>query len=542
MRTQVVAALVAATTLFSACSSDSSVRTITPAKVGEVAAPTVEKVGPLADNNGDVPDGVTVPKAVEKPNIVVVMTDDQTLESMRVMTKVNQRIGATGTTFSNSIVTLPTCCPSRATYLTGQYNHNNGVRWNFGKTGGYYALTHQETTFPVALRRAGYRTAHFGKYLNEYGDRNRTEVPLGWVRWGGLVGQSTGQYFNFTLNLDGKLKTYGPNDYQTDVITGLAVDEIRVASKEKRPFFLSVAYFAPHARFGCPLAECKDVDLSQRIREAQEGNDLQTPDPAPKYKNAFADEPLPTKANFDAVGLGQTDGPLRGPLTQDDKDYVLRNYRAELASLKSVDDGVGEIMDALAAAGEAENTVVIFTSDNGYFHGEHRIEFGKYLPYQEALTVPLLMTGPGVAAGQTNDTVVANIDLAPTILDLADVTPLREMDGHTLMPLASNPARLWDRPVLIEGLSPPTQLQPEYRGIRTRKFAYFQFLSGGINGVELYDLENDPDQLNNLVLYPEYRDVVAKFQRITVELRNCEGAQCLAVQSPAGFETSPEPR
>ena len=224
-------------------------------------------------------------QAVDRPNVVVIMTDDQTVESMKTMAKTNALLADSGTSFSNSIVTYPTCCPSRATFFTGQYAHNNGVRFNSGKTGGYSTFKNQETAFPAALQKAGYRTAHIGKFLNGYGDdyATNTKPPAGWTRWAGLVGLSTGQYFNFTLNLDGKLVTYSDTDYQTDVLTALAVEEVKTASAGDEPFFLSLAYLAPHAEFGCPLVECTAEKIKEDIDNANSGADAGSPIPAPQY-------------------------------------------------------------------------------------------------------------------------------------------------------------------------------------------------------------------------------------------------------------------
>lgn len=538
------ATLIVAAVLFSSCgrqtSSDAPI--LRPGAGEELSTPissvAVEGAA-LTTSRGPERIDVETAQAVDRPNVVVIMTDDQTVESMKTMAKTNALLADSGTSFSNSIVTYPTCCPSRATFFTGQYAHNNGVRFNSGKTGGYSTFKNQETAFPAALQKAGYRTAHIGKFLNGYGDdyATNTKPPAGWTRWAGLVGLSTGQYFNFTLNLDGKLVTYSDTDYQTDVLTALAVEEVKTASAGDEPFFLSLAYLAPHAEFGCPLVECTAEKIKEDIDNANSGADAGSPIPAPQYSGSFAQEPLPAKPSFDQFGFGQT-ASLIPPFDAAQKKFIDFNYRSTLESLRSVDDGVEAVVKAVEAAGELDNTVIIFTSDNGFFFGEHRFQFGKYMPYEESLTVPLYIRGPGVAVGQVNDTVVTNADLAPTILEMADAKPLRVMDGVSLGPLLKDPALLWDRPVAIEGLSPPITLQPEWHGIRTRRFAYFEFVSGGVNGVELYDIVKDPYQMNNLVLNPAFADVVAEFHRQTLLLQSCVGAECWSVASPPGFEGS----
>src|SRR3954470_19744116 len=185
--------------------------------------------------------------AAGKPNVVVVMTDDQDFRSMGAMPKTQKLIGDRGTTFAQNIISYPLCCPSRATYYTGEYAHNHGVRWNNYPEGGYYRF-HQREILPVWLQRAGYRTIHIGKYLNETGERNPREVPNGWDDWHGGVDPYTYEYSGFTLNHNGHTQTY-PDDaahYSTDVYAGLAEKAIDASHKDGKPFFLNVAPNAPH--------------------------------------------------------------------------------------------------------------------------------------------------------------------------------------------------------------------------------------------------------------------------------------------------------
>src|SRR5829696_5871671 len=188
-----------------------------------------------------------VAQTATRPNVVVIMTDDQTLEQMRVLTKTRQLIGDQGTTFRNFYCSFPLCAPSRATFLTGQYAHNHGVLSNSPPNGGYTALNHNNT-LPLWLQDAGYFTGHIGKYLNGYGrDTAPTLVPPGWTDWQGLVDNSTYKFYNYTINDNGTLVNYGETeaDYQTDVLTNRAVATIDEAVLDQ-PFFLSVAPVSPH--------------------------------------------------------------------------------------------------------------------------------------------------------------------------------------------------------------------------------------------------------------------------------------------------------
>ena len=193
-----------------------------------------------------------------RPNVVLVMTDDQTVEQMRALERVRDLVGRAGTTFTRNFSTFPLCCPSRATYLTGQYSHNHGVQGNMPPEGGFYKLD-SSNTLPVWLRDAGYATAHIGKYLNGYGTRDPRQVPAGWQEWQGSVDPTTYNFFNYCLNENGKLVTYGPrlnracpnatqrpSAYQGDLYSRKAVGYINRRAPATKPFFLSVAYLAPH--------------------------------------------------------------------------------------------------------------------------------------------------------------------------------------------------------------------------------------------------------------------------------------------------------
>ncbi|HYH61310.1 MAG TPA: sulfatase-like hydrolase/transferase, partial [Solirubrobacterales bacterium] len=223
-----------------------------------------------------------------QPNIVVVMTDDQTLASMSVMPKVERLLAERGVEFTNSFVSNPECCPSRATYLTGQYSHNNGVLRNNSPNGGYPALDGLRT-LPVWLQRADYFTAHIGKYLNQYGVFDPTEIPPGWTEWYGSVDFSTYWMYGYTLNENGTLVTYGereteePANYQTDVYAARAAEVIARQAPEEDPFFLSVAPLAPH-----PEVWPANSDIPP----------FPNPRPAPRHSDAFATAPLPRPPSF----------------------------------------------------------------------------------------------------------------------------------------------------------------------------------------------------------------------------------------------------
>ena len=272
-------------------------------------------------------------------NVVVIMTDDQDFRSMGAMPKTQRLIAERGTTFATSVVSFPLCCPSRATFLTGQYAHNHGVQWNNAPTGGYTKLR-QEETLPVWLQRAGYRTIHIGKFLNEYGEANPTEVPQGWSDWHGGVDPSTYDYYGYTLNHNGTLKTYGrePQDYSTDVYAGLAEQAIRDARRAGKPFFLSLAPNAPHT-------------VATESRARMEGPPAV---PAPRHANRFADAELPRYPNFNPVEM--SDKPaieafFPTPMSEQQIAELTEHYRGRMGSLLAVDDLVARVVKALRRAG-----------------------------------------------------------------------------------------------------------------------------------------------------------------------------------------------
>ena len=443
-------------------------------------------------------------QAAARPNVVVIMTDDQTAASLRVMANVRRLLAERGTTFARSFTVYPQCCPSRASFLTGQYPHNHGVLGNSPPAGGYRRLDHSNT-LPVWLRDAGYYTAHIGKYLNGYGSVDPLEIPSGWSEWRGSVDPSTYRYTGYTLNENGTLTTY--DDYQTDVYAAKAVDIIERRAPLARPFFLSVAFLAPHS--GAPA----DPD--------DPGAGIVTPSPAPRHRDAFASEPLPRPPSFNEADVSDKPPGIssRVLLPPERIAAILENYQQELETLLAVDQAVARIVRALRESGELGNTFVIFTSDNGFFHGEHRVAQGKNLPYEPAIRVPLVVRGPGVPAGRRSMKRVANIDLAPTIVDAANARSGHPLDGRSLLPFLADPGRALTRDLLVErgpGEDP-------YAAIRTGRYLYVEYESGVR---ELYDLDRDPHELESRHADPAYAGVRRDLAERLAHLRACRGADC----------------
>jgi N-acetylglucosamine-6-sulfatase len=445
-----------------------------------------------------------------RPNVLVIMTDDQTVESLRVMTNVRTLLAGAGTTFENSFASFSLCCPSRATFLTGQYAHNHGVLGNAPPAGGYAKLD-SSNTLPVWLQHAGYHTVHVGKYLNGYPGPNRTHVPTGWTEWYGSVDPSTYRFYDYTLNENGRLVSYGsdPGSYQADVYARKGADAIRRLAPAATPFFLSVAFLAPHS--GGP-------------RESDDPRNFATPVPAPRHRNRFAAEPFPQTASFNEADVSDKPAGIRGrPLlgSQQIAD-VTENYRQRLESLIAVDEAVAALVAALRETGELEQTLIVFTADNGFFHGEHRVPSGKVLLYEPSIRVPLIIRGPGIPRGRRVSELVANIDLAPTIVNAAGARPLRVLDGRSLVPLAQDATRRTGRDILIER-GPGGNNQQIFSALRTTRYLYAEYSNGDR---ELYDLGRDPDQLTSLHADPAHQALRTGLAERLARLRSCTGAAC----------------
>jgi N-acetylglucosamine-6-sulfatase len=468
----------------------------------------------------------------KRPNIVVVMTDDQTVADLSGMPRTRRLIERRGVRFDRNYISYPVCCPSRATFQTGQYAHNHGVMGLYRPTGGYGRLD-KRNSLPVWLQRAGYHTTHLGKFLNGYGDQEPADVPPGWNEWHATVDYSTYRMWGYRINDNGRINTYGrpfredPRLYQTDVLTRKAISAMDKA-REGQPFFVSINYLAPHHE-----------DRSVQRRTGQPVR------PAPRHKGAHASAALPRSASFNESDMSDKPRFLRRQtrkLTRGDISRLTRAHRSRRASLLAVDDGVARIVSALRRRGELKNTYIVFTSDNGYLQGQHRVRSGKLLAYEPSTHVPLLISGPGLPRGRRTSELVANVDLAPTLLDIAGARAGKPVDGRSLLPFARNPRRRTRRAILHE-TGGALHLGPRggdeaanharalksvitYRAIRTQRWLYVRYRDGSR---ELYDMRRDPAQVNSLHADPRYSGVRAKLARGLQRLARCRGSSCRRV-------------
>src|SRR6266540_3704361 len=450
-----------------------------------------------------------------RPNILILETDDQTVAEMEVLPNVRRLIDDEGVTFDNNFDSFSLCCPSRASFLTGQYSHNNGVRGNALPQGGFEKLD-GTNTLAVWLQRSGYYTAHLGKYLNGYGRRNPLEIPPGWSELRGAVDPSTYRYYGYTLNENGVLTTYcaipEPSCYQTDVYRDKADEIIRRRAPEG-PFFLWVAFLADHS--GGP-------------RDPDDPAGLATPVPAPRYKDRFAGTPLPQPPSYNEANVSDKPaGIRRRPLINARvQGAIQENWQQRRETLLAVDDAVASIVETLRATGELDNTLVIFTSDNGFFHGEHRIHSGKVLLYEESIHLPLLMRWTGdtsLPRGVHRKQLTMNVDDAETILNAAGDTarPGRIEDGISLLRYWRDGGLELGRDVLVDN----TPGAGHFDAIRSRNFLYAEYQNGDR---ELYDLQKDPYELQSQHANPAYDQIKAALAARLHSLVTCGGGTCRA--------------
>jgi N-acetylglucosamine-6-sulfatase len=530
-----------------------------------------------------------------QPNFIVIQTDDQTLDGLyatfrpyegapaiRAMPNTLDLIAKKGMTFNRYYVSYPLCCPSRVTLLTGRYAHNHGVRGNVQPNGGYSgfaaraAFTHN---LAVWMQQAGYKTIHIGKFLNGYGEApysNPAEVPPGWSSWHTVeAADSTHFYYGYELNNNGEVdgpygdsgnletREYGAKDdpgcpfapanglpcyYETDKLTQIATEEL-ASTPAEQPFYLQLDYTAPHGDFRRPAG----------------------PEPPPRYENLFKGARLPhdRSEGFDEGNVADKPRFIREAphLTLDDKHTYRVYWEKQLEALRGVDDGVKQIVDTLGAEGRLRNTYILFTSDNGFFFGEHRLIGGKFLAYEPSTHLPFLIRGPGIKPDSSTGELSMNIDIAPTVLELAGAEADKSIDGRSMVPFLQDPSLRSRRPLLFESfvqtndveqqgaidqpgdqsggeanrarpsatslsrelhrrpgasaslLAPPK----DYEGIRLGPYKYIAWPDGE---KELYDINRDPNELNNIAKVPNFFPIRNFLHEELRRLEDCVGREC----------------
>ena len=418
---------------------------------------------------------------VGRPNIVLILTDDQRFDSLYAMPRVQQDLIAHGVRFTNAIISNSLCCPSRATILTGGYSRTTKVYTNvytpsspYGAWPAFKAAGDEQGTIAVALDQAGYRTGLIGKYLNDFiGPR----APAGWDRFSAFTADHEGgSYYDYSMFVkDGEgthIENFGsePNDYSTSVIDREAMTFLR-STPAAQPFFLYVAPFAPHARVV----------------------------PAPGDLGTWSRHHQTLRPSFDEADVSDKPAYIQtSPMLPETAARLKFELQSE--ALQAVDRMVGHIVDELRDSGRLGNTMLIFMSDNGVENGEHRWIY-KLTPYEESIRVPLVvrydpLTGPN--KGSVEAGLVSNADIAPTIADVVDIgfEGVGVVDGLSFVPVMTGASPSIRSSVLLEHLDYPGKYHvPTYCGLRTARWTYVRY-SEGLE--ELYHLTDDPYELVNV--------------------------------------------
>jgi arylsulfatase A-like enzyme len=490
-----------------------------------------------------------------RPNIIVVMTDDldemllQTAVSAGFMPVLEQTFIASGSRMSNSFTSNSLCCPSRATFLTGQYTHNHGVLSNH-EPYGFNGLD-DSSTLATWLTDVGYLTGFVGKYLNGYYggkdfdgdgiDDERRYVPPGWHNWQGLLDPTTYDMYGYhVLNSVAGIAEYYPDRYQTDLLAEKAVsfiDSVDV-DDDAAPFFLWVSTMAPHSERSLETIVCTLDTGSRKIAMNSIRADA-------VYRGSAAAIVMPKNPSFNETNIDdkpvwlQTNMPNQ--FDAEEIGCIEDVFRSKVESMRSVDDLIGDILAALGRTGETNQTVIIFTSDNGYLYGHHRL-IQKLYAYEEAIRVPLFIRDLSDNQAVTIDHAVINNDLAPTIADLAGAIPMLSVDGRSLLPLFDQTgSTAWRKRFLVEHYFGFVPTFAGIRGVGAKPYLYVEYKPSDVTGngwggcapglCELYFMGQDRHQNNSQHGAPQLQSVISTLENILQGLRFCKNGNCQTIEN-----------
>ncbi|WP_148077119.1 sulfatase family protein [Nocardioides aurantiacus] len=494
-----------------------------------------------------------------RPNVMVIETDDMRVDDLRFMPRTRRLVGDRGLSFENSFAPNPLCCPSRASFLTGRYSHHHRVLTHEQPFG--FAAFDDRRTLATALQGAGYRTALLGKYLNGYGQQRLRRpaakagqsslryVPPGWSHWaagsdhlwaaGEQLRGGTYDYFSLVQNIDGRI-VGSPGRYSTDVL-GAQTRALTDRWRTGKPWFVWWNPVAPH--HGTPR---EPDDPAPSLRDDDTLVNWLTPARPEWVKGRFDrrithGSGVPRAGSPEAV-VGDKPRYLRRlpELNRVEQRALTRLTRQRAESLYALDVQVGRTLQRLRRTGQLARTVVVFTSDNGFYLGEHRKRQGKVNAHEPSLRVPLLVAGPGVPRGKRFDP-ATTVDLGPTIASWAG-TRLPGADGTDLRPTITGGDRGWTRPVVTEGVMPETAYTDvrrrwrgesaavrasalNTRGLRLGRWKLTRYATGE---AELYDLATDPLELTNLARDPAHAAVLRDLVALHRQYLDCAGAACRA--------------
>ena len=447
----------------------------------------------------------TTAETRSQPNIILILTDDMRVSDLPYLPYVQEMLVTQGATLTNFTAAAPGCGPARASILRGQYPHSHGVQRGSGDFGGldrFRGLGNEESTIATWLHDAGYRTALVGKYLNGYGSTpDLTTIPPGWDDWYGVTNEG---YSRFTINEQGVEVRYTSRKeetHATDVLADHARAIIADVAPTGQPFFLHISPRAPHV----------------------------PTEPASWYADAFPDVTLPDHPGMNEADV--SDKPdwvqIQPSRTAQEMDEIETHFRQRLQTLLSVDDLVADVVEELERQGVLDTTYILFSSDNGFGLGEHRVALKKGSPYEEVITVPMVVRGPRIAPGVSLDVLASQVDLGPTFAAWAGAATPEFAEGRSLGGiLAGEPVPDdWRQFQFVEyfvARSDRRERQPAFQTLRTPAAVYVTYGSGE---EELYDLVADPYQTENQAAVTD-PDLLAELQEVAAAMLSCEGARC----------------
>ena len=465
---------------------------------------------------------------VKRPNIIFIMTDDQTVDQMScygnpiLKTPNMDRLANEGSRFNNCFCTNSLCAPSRASVLTGCYSALNGITGNSEKRGDIEKMNPDLPTFPQLLQQAGYYTALIGKY-------HIKQDPVGFDEWRILPGQ--GLYFDPEFIENGvSTKTKG---YVTDIITDKTLEFLRHRDPGK-PFCLVYQHKGPHRPF------------TPAPRHAHLFDDIEFPYPE-TYNDDYATRMVARLAEdmkFENSLARDYDDLPKNLSPEEKKNWIFQRFvKDHYRATVGIDENLGRVLDYLDESGMSDDTMIIYTTDNGFFLGEHGW-YDKRFMYEPSLRIPLVIRHPGIGGvGQVIEQMVLNVDFAPTILDMAGLPVQEVMHGRSLKPLLEgNPPEDWRQSIYYayyenswelagfkqEDLSDPSfqfftahRVGPHH-GVRTDRYKLIEYYSEG-DYWELFDLETDPNKLKNLYGQPGCEDITRELKQELKRLQKLYG-------------------
>ncbi|KPM43228.1 Arylsulfatase [Neonectria ditissima] len=482
------------------------------------------------------------------PNIVLILTDDQDLRlgSLDYQPLLKKYLRDHGTTFSNHFCTIALCCPSRVSLWTGKAAHNTNVTDVSSPYGGYRKFVSQglnDNYLPVWLRNAGYNTYYTGKLLNEHTvDNYNDPFPKGFSGSDFLLDPFTYQYLNSSFQRNREPPTYHPGEYSTDLIAEKAYGFLDEAVKDRKPFFLGIAPPACHS----------NVEMEG---EGKAGLRFTAPIPAKRHQDLFKNAHVPRTRNFNPDQPSGASWIKYLPRqSQENIQYNDHFHRQRLRALQAVDEIVEGVVQQLEAYGILDDTYIIYTTDNGYHIGQHRLQPGKTCGFEEDINIPLIVRGPGVPKNHTTDIVTTHTDLAPTIFDIIGLSPREDFDGVAIPLNVDDLARAegkrhehvnveyWGFSLAEGNFGDRFTWNNTCKAVRVIAKEYNLYYSVWCNNEhELYDIMHDPGQMDNLMndtpsgkaysgrnlMGLPVTKIAARLDALLMVLKSCKGQVCV---------------